>query len=151
MRRHRASVTTCAVAMRLLWCKESNLTPALFLCQDDLKLENFNVQERVNTFVATAKAQAANYPTNHIMFLMGGDFQWQNANRWYKNLDKLITYANRMVFYQKISSECIRFSKATSTSSTRHRTVTSRDCWHRKRIFRGLPHQYPVFFGRLSK
>lgn len=28
---------------------------------------------------------------------MGGDFQYRNANEWYKNLDKLIKYVNAQV------------------------------------------------------
>ena len=28
------------------------------------------------------------------MFTMGSDFQYENANTWYKNLDKLIHYVN---------------------------------------------------------
>lgn len=30
------------------------------------------------------------YRTNHILVTMGEDFHYQNANMWYKNLDKLI-------------------------------------------------------------
>ncbi len=28
---------------------------------------------------------------------MGSDFQYENANKWYKNLDKLIKYVNAQV------------------------------------------------------
>ncbi len=28
---------------------------------------------------------------------MGSDFQYENANEWYKNLDKLIKYVNAQV------------------------------------------------------
>lgn len=31
------------------------------------------------------------------MFTMGGDFNWENAHEWYKNLDKLIKYVNEKV------------------------------------------------------
>ena len=31
---------------------------------------------------------------NNIMFTMGSDFQYNNANTWFKNLDKLINYVN---------------------------------------------------------
>lgn len=34
------------------------------------------------------------YATNHIIMTMGGDFQDQNANEKFKNLDKLIHYVN---------------------------------------------------------
>ena len=31
------------------------------------------------------------------MFTMGGDFNWETAMGWYKNLDKLIRYVNDKV------------------------------------------------------
>jgi hypothetical protein len=41
-------------------------------------------------FVDFAKKQASNYRSNHIIMTMGQDFNFQDANSWYKNLDKLI-------------------------------------------------------------
>ena len=38
--------------------------------------------------------QSLVYKTNHIIMTMGSDFQYENANLWYKNLDKLIRYVN---------------------------------------------------------
>ncbi|XP_072039219.1 lysosomal alpha-mannosidase-like [Amphiura filiformis] len=62
--------------------------------QDDPTLENVNVDNRVFNFNLWATLQAAFYRTNHVMFTMGGDFNWENAMGWYKNLDKLIKYVN---------------------------------------------------------
>ncbi len=39
--------------------------------QDDENLEGYNVPERVNAFVAAARAQAAHNRGNDIMFKMG--------------------------------------------------------------------------------
>uniref|UniRef100_A0A8C7JHC9 Lysosomal alpha-mannosidase n=1 Tax=Oncorhynchus kisutch TaxID=8019 RepID=A0A8C7JHC9_ONCKI len=49
--------------------------------RDDPDLEDYN---------------ALVYKTNHIIMTMGSDFQYENANLWYKNLDKLIRYVNQM-------------------------------------------------------
>ena len=65
--------------------------------QDDPRLFGYNVDERVSSFVKVAQEQASNYYTNHIMFTMGSDFQYEDAEEWYKNLDKLIHYVNTMV------------------------------------------------------
>ncbi|KAH9627166.1 hypothetical protein KSS87_018406 [Heliosperma pusillum] len=62
--------------------------------QDDPLLFGFNVQERVNDFVAAAVAQANITRTNHIMWTMGEDFRYQYANSWFRQMDKLIHYVN---------------------------------------------------------
>lgn len=64
--------------------------------QDDPKLFDMNVQERVDLFVDETCEQADSYKTNHIVLTMGSDFQYENAHRWYKNLDKLIKYVNEV-------------------------------------------------------
>lgn len=33
---------------------------------------------------------------------MGSDFQYENANLWYKNLDKLIKHVNAQVLWSRI-------------------------------------------------
>ncbi|KAL9966329.1 hypothetical protein ACROYT_G024383 [Oculina patagonica] len=62
--------------------------------QDDPRLFDFNVKETVDKFVEVTCKQASQYKTNHIMLTMGSDFMYENANLWYKNLDKLIKYVN---------------------------------------------------------
>uniref|UniRef100_A0A0R3RLK0 Alpha-mann_mid domain-containing protein n=1 Tax=Elaeophora elaphi TaxID=1147741 RepID=A0A0R3RLK0_9BILA len=54
-------------------------------------LEEYNAVERLNQFVGDIYKQASHQRTNHIMLLMGGDFQYTAANQWYINLDKLIS------------------------------------------------------------
>uniref|UniRef100_A0A3P8SFH6 Alpha-mannosidase n=1 Tax=Amphiprion percula TaxID=161767 RepID=A0A3P8SFH6_AMPPE len=62
--------------------------------RDDPDLEDYNVDDVVKRFMAIAENQALVYKTNHIIMTMGSDFQYENANLWYKNLDKLIRYVN---------------------------------------------------------
>jgi alpha-mannosidase len=66
---------------------------------DDLCMEDDNVGEYVDKFIAAAHAYANNTrsagsATQNIMFLMGSDFQYENADGWYKNLDKIIHHVN---------------------------------------------------------
>ncbi|XP_068656340.1 alpha-mannosidase At3g26720-like [Aristolochia californica] len=63
--------------------------------QDDILLFDYNVEERVNDFVAAAMSQANITRTNHIMWTMGTDFKYQYANSWFRQLDKLIHYVNK--------------------------------------------------------
>ncbi|OWM67548.1 hypothetical protein CDL15_Pgr028411 [Punica granatum] len=63
--------------------------------QDDVLLFDYNVQERVDDFVAAALAQANVTRTNHIMWLMGTDFRYQYANSWFRQMDKFIHYVNQ--------------------------------------------------------
>ncbi|KAI4366760.1 hypothetical protein MLD38_022594 [Melastoma candidum] len=62
--------------------------------QDDINLFGYNVQERVESFVATAVSQANITRTNHLMWTMGTDFNYQYAHTWFKQMDKLIHYVN---------------------------------------------------------
>lgn len=63
--------------------------------QDDARLEGYNVDQRVEEFIQQALLYSDTILGNDILFLMGSDFQWENAHVWYKNLDKLIHYANK--------------------------------------------------------
>ena len=58
--------------------------------QDDTK--NITVER----FVKTTCKQALHYKTNNIILTMGSDFMYENANLWYRNLDKLIKYVNEV-------------------------------------------------------
>ncbi|XP_005189989.1 lysosomal alpha-mannosidase isoform X2 [Musca domestica] len=53
-----------------------------------------NVKRRVDEFLKIALEMAEGYRSKNILVTMGEDFHYQNANMWYKNLDKLIKYAN---------------------------------------------------------
>ncbi|KAL3529076.1 hypothetical protein ACH5RR_008398, partial [Cinchona calisaya] len=64
------------------------------IVQDDINLFDYNVQDRVNDFVAAAFSQANITRTNHVMWTMGTDFKYQYAHTWFRNLDKLIHYVN---------------------------------------------------------
>ncbi|XP_057545265.1 probable alpha-mannosidase At5g66150 isoform X2 [Amaranthus tricolor] len=63
--------------------------------QDNPLLYDYNVAERVNEFVLAAISQANVTRTNHIMWTMGDDFQYQYAESWFKQIDKLIHYVNK--------------------------------------------------------
>nr|XP_043606182.1 alpha-mannosidase isoform X2 [Erigeron canadensis] len=63
--------------------------------QDEPLLFDNNVQKRVNDFIDAALTQANVTRTNHIMWTMGDDFQYQYAESWFKQMDKLIHYVNR--------------------------------------------------------
>jgi hypothetical protein len=80
----------------LLYC---SLSPCL---QDDKRLFDYNVDERVESFIKVILLQAGNYRTDHIMFTMGSDFNHENSHEWYKNLDKLMKYTMMKVR----SNEC---------------------------------------------
>lgn len=45
---------------------------------------------QVTEFLDYCQRQASAYATDHILLTMGGDFTYQDANMWFKNMDKLI-------------------------------------------------------------
>lgn len=111
--------------------------PPLMLCwdvlcsdepiKDDKDLDEYNVDNVVSYFLQTARDQAKHYKTNHIIMTMGSDFQYQDANMWYKNLDKLIKYVNAAqtfgsdvnVFYSTPSCYLYELNKANLTWSVK--------------------------------
>ncbi|XP_038221354.1 lysosomal alpha-mannosidase-like isoform X3 [Zerene cesonia] len=69
------------------------------LCDDEPIIDDpdspmFNVDERVTTFFNKVREMRSHYKTHNILVTMGDDFQYQDASMWFKNLDKLIQYAN---------------------------------------------------------
>ncbi|KAK3086623.1 hypothetical protein FSP39_021156 [Pinctada imbricata] len=62
---------------------------------DDPNLHDYNVPQRVAEFINATRTQAESYATKHLIMTMGSDFNYQIANMWYKNLDKLIHYVNK--------------------------------------------------------
>ncbi|KAI2807423.1 carbohydrate binding [Blomia tropicalis] len=61
---------------------------------DNPKSEEYNVEKIVEAFVATSLFHHRNYATNQILFPMGSDFHYQDANILFKNMDKLIKHVN---------------------------------------------------------
>ncbi|XP_047387943.1 lysosomal alpha-mannosidase isoform X1 [Sciurus carolinensis] len=69
------------------------------LCGDNPVVEDprspeYNVKTLVTYFLKVATNQGQHYRTNHTVMTMGSDFQYENANLWFKNLDKLIRLVN---------------------------------------------------------
>ncbi|XP_022132720.1 alpha-mannosidase-like [Momordica charantia] len=71
------------------------VTDDFFPIQDDPLLYDYNVDQRVNDFIDAALAQASITRTNHIMWKMGGDFQYQYAESWFRQMDKLIHHVRK--------------------------------------------------------
>ncbi|XP_034247480.1 lysosomal alpha-mannosidase-like isoform X3 [Thrips palmi] len=61
---------------------------------DDKRSPDYNIVTKAKEFIALARVQAANYTTGNVIMTMGEDFQYQAADMWYLNLDKLIRYIN---------------------------------------------------------
>ncbi|XP_024378993.1 alpha-mannosidase At3g26720 isoform X1 [Physcomitrium patens] len=62
--------------------------------QDDPSLYGYNLPEKLDLFVEYVTNQSKEFRTHHIMWAMGEDFSYGNANTWFKQIDKLIHYAN---------------------------------------------------------
>ncbi|ETV68894.1 hypothetical protein H257_15245 [Aphanomyces astaci] len=76
--------------------------------KDDPYLHDYNVCDRVKSFVELSLQRAKYTKGNHIFWPMGEDFKFQNAVKWFKNLDKLIHYTNQEgrvnVFYSTLGN-----------------------------------------------
>ncbi|XP_050460750.1 lysosomal alpha-mannosidase isoform X2 [Cataglyphis hispanica] len=70
------------------------------LCADDPMIDDpdspdYNIDKKVDLFLTYAHNQARAYRTNHVILTMGDDFNYQQADMWFANLDKLIKYTNQ--------------------------------------------------------
>nr|XP_054394463.1 lysosomal alpha-mannosidase isoform X7 [Pongo abelii] len=104
------------------------------LCDDQPVVEDphspeYNAKELVDYFLNVATAQGRYYRTNHIVMTMGSDFQYENANMWFKNLDKLIRLVNAQqqakgsgvhVLYSTPACYLWELNKANLTWSVKH-------------------------------
>ncbi len=62
---------------------------------DNPKLEDFNLNEKVDAFIQAVIDESKGYSTKNLIMTMGSDFHYSNALMWFKNLDKLIIYVNQ--------------------------------------------------------
>ncbi|EEZ99703.1 Alpha-mannosidase 2-like Protein [Tribolium castaneum] len=62
---------------------------------DDKKSPLYNIERKVDDFFAYLDNVTKAYTTSNVIITMGEDFNYQNAHTWFKNLDKLIYYANQ--------------------------------------------------------
>ncbi|EGC32455.1 hypothetical protein DICPUDRAFT_49593 [Dictyostelium purpureum] len=62
--------------------------------QDDPNLFGYNVEQRASAFVEIANEYATHFRSNNVLIPFGCDFQYLNANMYFKNIDKLIEHIN---------------------------------------------------------
>ena len=60
--------------------------------QDNPERHDYNVDQWVDFVVQSALDQANHTKTDHQLWACGTDFQYQNSDHWFTNLDKLIHY-----------------------------------------------------------
>eukprot|EP00825_Cyclidium_porcatum_P038115 TRINITY_DN4351_c0_g1_i4.p1 TRINITY_DN4351_c0_g1~~TRINITY_DN4351_c0_g1_i4.p1 ORF type:complete len:797 (+),score=127.41 TRINITY_DN4351_c0_g1_i4:666-3056(+) len=62
---------------------------------DDTSLENYNLDSKAQQLTNYLRSRSTYYYNSSIyMQTLGGDFYYQEANKWYRNMDKLIKYVN---------------------------------------------------------
>lgn len=59
---------------------------------DDPDSPDYNVDERVDSFLRYVGKQILSFLSNNVILTMGGDFTYQHAEMYFKNLDKMIRY-----------------------------------------------------------
>lgn len=96
---------------------------------DDIRLDEYNVDKKVEEFLAYTKFQASQYKTTNLIMTMGNDFVYSNAHRWFKNLDKLIHYVNKQqetnsskvnIFYSTPACYLYALNHANTTWNTKY-------------------------------
>ncbi|KAK6633436.1 hypothetical protein RUM44_004039 [Polyplax serrata] len=94
---------------------------------DDIDSPDYNVPRRVNRFLQHIEWQKLGYRNDQILMTMGGDFNYQDAHYYFKNLEKLIRYVNQRqeegsqinVFYSTPSCYVKSLNEANTTWPTK--------------------------------
>jgi hypothetical protein len=60
----------------------------LYCLQDNPNSPEYNLQQRIDLFVAQAQAWSKLLRGNDVLFMMGSDFEFANAHAIFANLDK---------------------------------------------------------------
>ncbi|CAN8264032.1 unnamed protein product [Cochlearia groenlandica] len=67
--------------------------------QDNPDFDGYNVKETVDNFVNASLFYANVTRGNHVMWTMGDDFQYQFAESWFRQMDRLIHYVNKVFIF----------------------------------------------------
>ena len=62
---------------------------------DDMRLDNYNIENRAEELHDYLIHLADHYRTNHLLVPFGDDFNYMNAQSYFHNLDKIIDYVNK--------------------------------------------------------
>ncbi|CAM9883542.1 unnamed protein product, partial [Hapterophycus canaliculatus] len=62
---------------------------------DDPLMADYNVERRASDFADACQELGRNTLGNDVMLQMGGDFGFENANAWFKNLEILMAAVNK--------------------------------------------------------
>lgn len=104
--------------------------PPQGFCFDDLcgepEITSFNINRKARHLMDIIRQQANYYRTNHTVLTMGMDFHYRDADRWFRNLDRLMAYINNLqesgssinMFYSTPSCYLHSLSQANLTWST---------------------------------
>ena len=95
---------------------------------DDPRLDDYNVDQKVNDFLNSINDQSQRYKTSNLILTLGSDFQYSNAHMWYKNLDKLIFYVNQRqqngskvnIFYSTTACYLYSLNRANTTWTVKY-------------------------------
>jgi lysosomal alpha-mannosidase len=96
---------------------------------DDNTLEDYNVDLKVDQYINYTLDLSKLYKTSNLINTMGSDFQYSNAHRWFKNLDKMIYYVNQRqetsdskinVFYSTTACYLYSLYRANTTWTTKN-------------------------------
>ncbi len=74
---------------------------------DDPNLENYNIDQVADQFVADLQLRSASFATDQLLVQWGCDFAFANAFIMFKNMDKLINYINNHTEYGMCTRVCV--------------------------------------------
>jgi alpha-mannosidase len=88
---------------------------------DNPHRHGYNIEEWIDLIVKSAHTQGNSTRTNHQMWTLGQDFTYQDAVRWYTNVDKLMHHANndgRVHLLYSTPSNYVKSKKAASEKAS---------------------------------
>lgn len=106
VRNNKLCMTLSSTNRGMLWqifCSNiAWISDQLIMVDKLIMLAIIHIILQIESFLKFVKEQAESYRSNSVILTMGGDFTYQYAEMYFKNMDKLIRYTHWVMLFHEM-------------------------------------------------